>query len=39
MQKNPICYWELGTNDAEKSVRFFHDYSERNILYMKRVSF
>jgi len=33
MQKNPICYWELGTNDAEKSVRFFHDVFGWNFEY------
>ncbi len=23
MQKNPICFWELASHDAEKSVKFF----------------
>jgi predicted enzyme related to lactoylglutathione lyase len=23
MQKNPVCFWELASHDADKSVKFF----------------
>ncbi len=25
MQKNPVCYWELASNDAEKSIGFLKE--------------
>lgn len=25
MHPNPVCYWELASNDAERSTKFFHD--------------
>jgi predicted enzyme related to lactoylglutathione lyase len=25
MSENPICFWELASNDAEKSVKFFEN--------------
>lgn len=25
MQKNPVVYWEIASNDAEKSVKFMKD--------------
>jgi len=25
VQKNPVCYWELASNDAEKSINFLKE--------------
>jgi hypothetical protein len=40
MQQYPVCYWELASNDAERSVQFFHDvfgwtfeYDERSTIH------
>jgi predicted enzyme related to lactoylglutathione lyase len=35
MQKNPICYWELASHNAEKSVKFFEDVFGWKFIYDK----
>ncbi len=31
MQKNPVCYWELASHDAEKSIRFLKEIFEWDV--------
>lgn len=33
MKKNPVVYWEIASNDAEKSVKFMKDVFEWNFEY------
>ena len=33
MQKNPVVYWEIASNDAEKSVKFMTDVFGWNFKY------
>jgi len=31
--KNPVCYWELASHDAEKSMKFFNKVFDWNFQY------
>jgi predicted enzyme related to lactoylglutathione lyase len=33
MQKNPVCYWELASNDAEKSIKFLKEVFDWDVEY------
>lgn len=35
MAKNPVCFWELASNDAEKSVYFFKKVFDWEIKYVE----
>jgi predicted enzyme related to lactoylglutathione lyase len=37
--KNPIVFWELASNDQEKSVKFFQDVFGWNIEFSERLQF
>jgi len=36
MQKNPVCYWELASNDAEKSIKFLKEVFDWGVEYDKK---
>jgi len=37
MQKNPVCFWELASHDAEESVAFFEKVFEWQAQYDDRI--
>jgi len=37
MQNNPVCFWELASHDAEKSVKFFGNVFEWKTQYDDRI--
>ncbi len=39
MQKNPVVFWELASNDMEKSVRFFREVFEWQIEFDEGLGF
>jgi len=39
MQKNPVIFWELASNDMEKSVQFFRDVFEWRIEFNESLGF
>jgi predicted enzyme related to lactoylglutathione lyase len=39
MQKNPVVFWELATNDMEKTVEFFREVFEWKIEFNDRLGF
>lgn len=36
MQKNPVCYWELASNAAEKSIKFLKEVFDWDVAYDKK---
>jgi len=39
MQTNPVVFWELASNDMEKSVTFFHEVFDWQIDFNERLGF
>ncbi|MFC2172311.1 VOC family protein [Acidobacteriota bacterium] len=39
VQKNPVVFWELASNDQEASVKFFRDVFEWDIEFSERLGF
>jgi len=39
MQKNPVVFWELASNDMERSVQFFRDVFDWKIEFNQRLGF
>ncbi len=37
MQRNPVCYWELASNDAEKSINFLKEAFDWEIEFDERL--
>jgi len=35
MQKNPVCYWELASDETEKSINFLKEVFDLDVEYDK----